>query len=93
VCSFNFNRLFTDLIRCPSLFFRIFEISLFKVPMLDRSAFFLGGWFPHAEQNLTPTMPTHVAGEIEAQYAASDRSQCKKCRMNIDKGALRIGEW
>jgi hypothetical protein len=46
-----------------------------------------------SKQPLQATMPTHAAGEIEAQYAASDRAQCKKCRMSIDKGALRIGEW
>jgi poly [ADP-ribose] polymerase len=34
-----------------------------------------------------------VAGEIEAQYASSDRSQCKKCNRAIGKGELRIGEW
>jgi hypothetical protein len=29
---------------------------------------------------------------IEASYAPSDRAKCRKCKLGIEKGALRLGE-
>jgi hypothetical protein len=47
----------------------------------------------HLAQRLFIFSMVKIAGEIEAAYASSDRSMCKKCHRPISKGSLRIGEW